>query len=180
MLELKKKKPGKHPTRRKNHQIKANCVTLFWAGHECPCAVKKASLAQIIFTGQDILQEKALLFQAVLSSQCLPLATQDPLSPFSANLHFLKQILSFSLQLRFPFSCQETCEHSNAFIFEGMRLCRKPTPIEVALTQVHSNVLKLRGGMDWKDFLGYIGKGLRPQFCHLLNFKTFTKVIYVL
>ena len=148
MLELKKKKPGKHPTGRKNHQIKANCVTLYWAGHECPCAVKKASLAQIIFTGQDILQEKALLFQAVLSSQCLPLATQDPLSPFSANLHFLKQILSFSLQLRFPFSCQETCEHSNAFIFEGMRLCRKPTPIEVALTQVHSNVLKLRGGMD--------------------------------
>ena len=77
----KKKSLEKHPTGRKNHQIKANCVTLFWAGHECPSAVKKASLAQIIFTGQDILQEKALLFQGVLFSQCLPLAIQDPLSP---------------------------------------------------------------------------------------------------
>lgn len=76
--------------------------------------------------------------------------------------------------------CQETCERGNAFIFEGMCLCRKPTPIRVTLTQVHSNALKLRGGMSWKGFLGYIGKELRPQFCPLLNFKTFTKVIYVL
>ena len=106
MLVLKKKKnrPGKHPTGRKNHQIKPNCVTLFWADHECPSAVKKAFLAQIIFTDQDILQEKALLFQAVLFNQCLPLAIQDPLFPFSANPHFLKRILSFSLQLRLPFS----------------------------------------------------------------------------
>ena len=61
--------------------------------------------------------------------------------------------------------CQETCEPGNAFIFEEMCLCRKPTPIGVTLTQVHSNELKLRGGMSWKGFLGYIGKGLRPQFC---------------
>lgn len=52
--------------------------------------------------------------------------------------------------------CQETCE-SDAFIFEGMCLCRKPTPIRVTLTQVYSNLLILRGGVArWKDFLGYI------------------------
>lgn len=47
---------------------------------------------------------RALPFQAVLSSQCLSLAIQDPLFPFSANFHFLKQIPSFILELRFPSS----------------------------------------------------------------------------
>lgn len=77
--------------------------------------------------------------------------------------------------------CQETCERGDAFIFEGMCLCRKPTPTRVTLTQAHSNVLKLRGSMEWwKDFLGYIGKGLKSQFCPLFSFTTFTKVTYVL
>lgn len=47
---------------------------------------------------------RALLFQTVLFSQCLTFAIQDPLLPFSPNPHFLKQICSFSLQWRFPFS----------------------------------------------------------------------------
>lgn len=55
--------------------------------------------------------------------------------------------------------CQETCE-SDAFIFEGMCLCRKPTPIRVTLTQCYSNLQTHRGGVTWwKGFLGYTDQG---------------------
>lgn len=182
MLVLKKKKKSleKHPTGRKNHQIKANCVTLFWAGHECPSAVKKASLAQTIFTGQDILQEKALLFQGVLFSQCLPLAIQDPLFPFSANPHFLKQVLSFSLQLRFPCSLPR-----NLWARQCLYLWRN-VPVQEANAH-RSNTDS--GPFKWaktqrrhvlKGLSGLHRQGVKTSVLPSLNFKTFTKVIYVL
>lgn len=76
--------------------------------------------------------------------------------------------------------CQETCE-SDAFIFEGMCLCRKPTPIRGTLTQFYLNLQTHRGGVSWwKGFLGYIGRGLRSQFCPSLGCTAFARVPCIL
>lgn len=123
---------------------------------------------------------RALPFQTVLSSQCLSLAIQDPLFPFSANFYLLKQIPVSVWSWDSHPLCQETCP-SHAFIFEGMCLCRKPTLIRVTLTQIYSSMLILRGGMAWwKDFLSYRDTGRRSHFCPLLGFTTFAKVTYIL
>lgn len=122
----------------------------------------------------------ALLFQAVLFS--MPLAIQDPFFPFSANPHFLKQILSFSLQPRFPFSLPRNLwERRRCFYLW------RNVPVQEANTH-QSNTdagpfkcAVLRGGVAWwEGFLGYTGRGLRSHFCPLPSFIAFTKVIYVL
>lgn len=76
--------------------------------------------------------------------------------------------------------CQKTCE-SDAFIFEGMCLCRKPTPIRGTLTQFYSDLQIHRGGVAWwKGCLGYIGRGLRSQLCPSLGCTVFARVPHVL
>lgn len=142
---LYKKQPGKHHTGRRNHQIKANCVALSWADHYFPSGMKKATVAKSDFTGQDILTGHC--FSQQPSSACAWLLQFKTLSfPFlPVPTSWNKSSVSF-WSLDSHSLCQETCE-SDAFIFEGMCLCRKPTPIRVTLTQVYSNVLMLRGGV---------------------------------
>ena len=54
---------------------------------------------------------------------------------------------SLTTQILWVFPVHQACERGNAFIFEGMCLCRKPTPIGVTLTQVHSNEPERRHGL---------------------------------
>lgn len=141
-----------------------------------------------------LLWRKQLWPKAISLAKTSSQGTAFPGSLVQWVIAFCDSRPSFSLLCQFPLPeanpqfqfgdchslCQETGE-SDAFISEGMFLCRKPTPIRVKLTQVYLNLLKLRGGVAWqKDFLGYIDRGLRSQFrCSLLGFATFIKVTYI-
>lgn len=107
--------------------------------------MKKATLAKSDFTGQDILTGHCFSRQPCSACACL-LQFKTLFFPF-LPIPTSWNKSSVSLWSRDSHStCQETCER-DAFISEGMCLCRKPTPIRVTLTQVYSNVLMLREGV---------------------------------
>lgn len=124
--------------------------------------------------------QKQFHWEDNLAGHCLARPLKTLFFPFLPTLTSCnKPPVSVCSQDSHPL-CQETGE-SDAFIFEGMCLRRKPTPIRGTLTQFYSDLQTHRGGVAWwKGFLGYTGRGLRSRFCLSLGCTAFTRVPYVL